>query len=754
MKNLILLASIASFLVIKSQSIDGYHFQRNGGITNTNCHFQLSKDTFCVLNSINSVSSYSYNCVAITNANNGENYGYHVLQNNVPYETTFTATPFPTEGTKLIMKNKNEGVIFSPFSQFYYTSTDGFVTMTNYTPTILPNNATKYGYYSITGAPSNYKVMFSVNGLTWNNSLSTNTNSLSVTKAQQKLYATAGNTVYASTNGGASFSVLTNTVDLTDASLFAATDDTLYVIGTNKLLKSFDAGNSWLSVTPPTSTYFLSAGFKNGHELLLFYGTSNFNKSTYYSSDASTTFSLTNFAPPMGINGKVIASSTYFFSDNTLLKTTNGINNGSVNQWDNYISRISEKGYDVDFNGTTGIIGYDDGYCAVSNSNGTHFSKYSKPDVEDLMAVKVVNNNLFFIGNRKGEVYKSINQGTTWTKQYSNSLNFYAIKILASQNTNTIVMQRAGQPIISTDGGNTFNLSSQTIGGSISAMSIKPVSGQILFLQSTVSGSTFSIECSSLSLTTKNSISSYTINTTDNIALIDMQMANDNVGYIIANNNTQKTTIILKTTNGCNSFTQVGLIPNAIAHNNLQIKGTDTLYILGKGSDNKASFYHYSIDGGVNWTKINLDFSKPGYSNDNENNAYKTHFFSPNQYIALVNGISGGFPTENAYNIYLKLSGVANPLPNSVNEEMQYSNRDNFKIYPNPTKNSLTIEPKEFQNSDKFTITIVNVLGEIVLHKQSASVIETLELNNFKSGVYFIEIIQNAKRHSAKFIKE
>ena len=73
MKNLILLAFIASFLSLKSQSIDGYHFQRNGGITNKNCHFQLSKDTFCILNIINSISSYSYNCIALTNANTGEN---------------------------------------------------------------------------------------------------------------------------------------------------------------------------------------------------------------------------------------------------------------------------------------------------------------------------------------------------------------------------------------------------------------------------------------------------------------------------------------------------------------------------------------------------------------------------------------------------------------------------------------------------------------------------------------------------------
>lgn len=752
MKQLLLATLLILSFNINAQNIEGYHYQTKGGIANINSAFQIHKDTFCILDKIYSVSSNSYNCIAYTDANTGANYGYYVLDKTVPYQTTSTVSPFPSTGTKLVMKNHQEGVIFSPFAQFYYTTTNGFTTMTNNSVSILPDGATKFGYYSVVKAIPNYFVMFSSDGLTWNTVLSSNTTSFSVAKGKDKLYATNGNTVFVSNNGGNTFSTLSTTVNLTGAKLYAANDDTLYVVGTNKLIKSVDAGNTWLTATPASTVTFRSAAFKNGKEILLLHGTSNTVKYTYYSSDAASNFSLTNSAPPISYTAGLVASSKYFYSENNLLRTPDGINNGSVNQWDNYVPKISEKGYDLSFIGSTGLIGFATGSVAVSSNKGIYVNKVQKPSTVDAMAVKAVSSNLYFIGNRQGEVFKSTDAGTTWTKKYANSLNVYGIKFLVSQNTNTVAFHRWGQPIISVDGGETFNLSSQSIAGTINAMAMKPTSGQILFVQGSTSSGTFSMECSSIDLSTKTSLSNISITTNDNITPVDMEMVNDNTGYIIANNTTAHSTLIFKTTNGCSSFSQIATIPNSIANRNLQIQGTDTLYVLGKDVNNKSDFYHYSVDGGINWTKVMLDFSKPGYASQNENNAYKIHFFSPNQYMALVNGNSVGFPADDASDIYLKLTNTSNSSPTAINDGINSIHFNNIVLYPNPAREIINVKCEIL--NEPASITITNIMGQVVLSNTISSQESELNIQSLQSGIYFVTLVQKEKTSTVKFIKE
>jgi bilirubin oxidase len=76
--------------------------------------------------------------------------------------------------------------------------------------------------------------------------------------------------------------------------------------------------------------------------------------------------------------------------------------------------------------------------------------------------------------------------------------------------------------------------------------------------------------------------------------------------------------------------------------------------------------------------------------------------------------------------------------------------KNNFSIYPNPTTEILNIVSN---TSEKFSVSIFNTLGEKIT---SANNIQHLQLNinNYPSGLYFIQINSDNKFFTQKFIKQ
>ena len=78
---------------------------------------------------------------------------------------------------------------------------------------------------------------------------------------------------------------------------------------------------------------------------------------------------------------------------------------------------------------------------------------------------------------------------------------------------------------------------------------------------------------------------------------------------------------------------------------------------------------------------------------------------------------------------------------------MVLGNKD-FKIYPNPTKDFLTIENKEnnFQQ-----IELLDIQGRILISEYLKSNIQIFNLTNLGIGSYFLKLNQNSKLY--KIIK-
>lgn len=98
---------------------------------------------------------------------------------------------------------------------------------------------------------------------------------------------------------------------------------------------------------------------------------------------------------------------------------------------------------------------------------------------------------------------------------------------------------------------------------------------------------------------------------------------------------------------------------------------------------------------------------------------------------------SGGFDLDAVGVIHQKAVGI---------EELQLSN---VSVFPNPASDVLFVN---LPITD-YEILITNCIGEIVLKSEKKSDLSYFEINNLKSGVYFLTVISNGKDKQIKFVK-
>jgi hypothetical protein len=77
-------------------------------------------------------------------------------------------------------------------------------------------------------------------------------------------------------------------------------------------------------------------------------------------------------------------------------------------------------------------------------------------------------------------------------------------------------------------------------------------------------------------------------------------------------------------------------------------------------------------------------------------------------------------------------------------------NTPKVSMYPNPTSGIVTIEAGSVIES----ITVYNVLGQEMLSQKGNSASETLNISNFKSGVYLVRTTSNGKTATSRIVKE
>lgn len=112
--------------------------------------------------------------------------------------------------------------------------------------------------------------------------------------------------------------------------------------------------------------------------------------------------------------------------------------------------------------------------------------------------------------------------------------------------------------------------------------------------------------------------------------------------------------------------------------------------------------------------------------------------------------LSGNFSefNEHQINSVVRINGLADVVTSLIN----IVNLDNTIVYPNPTKENLTIE---LDNLQEATISVLNIEGKEIYKLNIANEnIASFSMAKFNTGIYFIKIQSRSEQKIVKIIKQ
>jgi uncharacterized repeat protein (TIGR01451 family) len=149
---------------------------------------------------------------------------------------------------------------------------------------------------------------------------------------------------------------------------------------------------------------------------------------------------------------------------------------------------------------------------------------------------------------------------------------------------------------------------------------------------------------------------------------------------------------------------------------------------------NRAEFY---------FENINLPFA------DATNDGYVAFKIKTKSTLVAGDSFSNSAGIYFDYN-YPIITNTATTTITALSSQ-DFTFNDYFSVYPNPVENNLNISKKE--EIEISSITIYNMLGQIVVAIPNAKNVETVDVSSLKSGNYFVKINTDKGNSNTKFIK-
>ena len=171
----------------------------------------------------------------------------------------------------------------------------------------------------------------------------------------------------------------------------------------------------------------------------------------------------------------------------------------------------------------------------------------------------------------------------------------------------------------------------------------------------------------------------------------------------------------------------------------LEFAGTESLIINGNkifAGTSKGVFL--SIDNGTNWIAVNDGLNDTLYVDPDYIFAYPIATCGDNIFVALLNPLT-------AFN-----DGIWRRPLSELTSIKENAVINNISIYPNPTKDNLTIETNS--NTEQ-RLEILNLIGQIV-YTSNINKKATVNTSAFAKGVYILKLSSDKETIVRKFIKE
>ncbi|MEA3446863.1 MAG: C10 family peptidase [Bacteroidota bacterium] len=197
----------------------------------------------------------------------------------------------------------------------------------------------------------------------------------------------------------------------------------------------------------------------------------------------------------------------------------------------------------------------------------------------------------------------------------------------------------------------------------------------------------------------------------------NISFKNSSTGILVDNNAN-----VYKTTNSGANWTQLTTIGTVFPLGLCWVEGTDIVFTTGAAEGNSGS--SYSEDGGTTWSTI-----------DSQQHLY-VDFLDENT------GYSGWFNTDATTGGMWKWEPTVTSVPQVKDKE------NSFTVYPNPTEGTVRLTGIK----EKTSVKLYNITGRLLTEKEVYNDC-TLDLSNFSTGIYLIELNNQSHREVIKVEK-
>lgn len=668
--------------------------------------------------------------IYLSNGVTGKSNMMHINPNTKAWE--YLNTPYlPNYGAPVI-RDKNNGLILTPGSNSIQVTSDGWQTVTTSTASYLYINKSLAGYYGYKTIGSSSTLVYSTNGLNWSNATMPGFMTImAVRNYGNKVVALSASQSFSnmiSFDGGLTYTGAANTSTFTGTfvDFHMLSVDTFLVFMNNTLCKSFNGGVTWTNTPLPTTIN--SVAVKNKNEFA-FTASSGSDTFTYTTNGGATWQASVNQMPVWGV-GQLFYHNNYYYLFPWYRTNDYGVT------WENFLPNMGGRAFGIDFNGNKGLLGLLGGKYAYSLDKGRSFTNYTNTigSNQDIMATKVLTNGNFLAGDRKGQIYTSNDNGQTWINKNVETLSPNSIRFLTSANENTVVLTRAGLPVVSVDGSATYSVVVYSTSGGTHLQALKP-NGQMLDIRD-INGwemRTFDITGATTVIATN------TLSGSESLGAFYMTSNTD--GYILTRDNTAKINNVYKTTDGGLTFTKKTSIAQVVSGSSAYmntpfVSGTPLFHHFGNDTiivaANYNNFYHISYDGAVTWNTITPDFV-PGNATYG-NTIYRMNYFTHNSYLAITGDAFGPL------GLYINTAGVAGPTI-GIKELNFDKGKENLVVFPNPSTQDNLISLLNLE--EEAQVSIYNVNGQ--LEKSIVTFNGTFNTENLNAGLYIVQVQQKNK---------
>lgn len=155
------------------------------------------------------------------------------------------------------------------------------------------------------------------------------------------------------------------------------------------------------------------------------------------------------------------------------------------------------------------------------------------------------------------------------------------------------------------------------------------------------------------------------------------------------------------------------------------VPGTTTIVATGAGTSSGGSGSAISTNNGVTWTTIDTGAQR----------------LTP-AFLNASTGWCGGFSADPF------TDGIFKFVPALATDTFSLNN--NFKVFPNPAFNTLTISSNEINS---YNLVATDISGKIVMQKSISGLENTIDISSLSSGAYFFNLTSENKTETVKIIK-